>query len=275
MLISYILEIAGMFLLPLLFVLITIYIGQRYGIRMVKKSPELFTTTVSPVVSIVIGLLTFLLGFTFQIASGHYDARKALILEEVSNIRATYLRAELLQEPISIDSRKLLCEYVDLWVELAKDPEKIDFAISRSQEILNMMWEGLRIIPNQERNTIDIGNYSIALTNLTSSFNKRISLFVESRIPFAVLLILYAVSFLSMIALGYQFGISGKGGFKVNLLLSMIFAMVIFLILALDHPETRLVKMNQKAIKTLQNELHEHTGASSNLNAIPYNKSMQ
>jgi len=203
-----------------------------------------------------------LLGFTFQIASGHYDARKALILEEVSNIRTTYLRAELLKEPICTDSKKLLCEYVDLWVELAKEPEKIDYGISRSQQILNLMWEGVQIIPDNERNTIGIGYYSTALTNLTNSFNKRISLFVESRIPYAVLLILYAVSFLSMLTLGYQFGISGKGGFKVNLLLSMIFAMVIFLILALDHPETRLVKMNQKAILTIQNELHGNTGHS-------------
>jgi hypothetical protein len=59
-----------------------------------------------------------------------------------------------------------------------------------------------------------------------------------------------------MMALGYQFGISGKGGFRVSLVLAFIYAMVIFLILALDHPETRLVNINQKPIITLQEQLH-------------------
>ena len=91
---------------------------------------------------------------------------------------------------------------------------------------------------------------------MVDGFNKRITLFLASRIPLAVLLVLYMGSFLSMMALGYQFGISGKGGFKVSLVLAFIFAMVIFLILALDHPETRLVKINQKPIITLQKQLH-------------------
>jgi len=86
--------------------------------------------------------------------------------------------------------------------------------------------------------------YSTSLTNLVDGFNKRITLFVATRIPFAVLLALYVGAFLSMLALGYQFGISGKGGFKISLVLAIIFAMVIFLILALDNPETRLVKIN-------------------------------
>jgi hypothetical protein len=60
-----------------------------------------------------------------------------------------------------------------------------------------------------------------------------------------------------MITLGYQLGISGKGSFKLNMLLAVVFALVIFLILALDHPETGLAKLNQKPMLTLQKQLQE------------------
>jgi len=257
MVISYFLEIAGMFFLPLLCVMVAIYIGQIYGIYIIKKSPDLPKAAIGSIVSAVLGLLTFMLAFTFQIASSHYDARKTFILEEVSDVRTTYLRTELLKEPLRSGAQKLLTEYVDLWVDLSKDPSKIDTAISRSQKILDMLWNQVKSMPDTNRCSVEFSLYSTSVTKLIDSFNKRITLFVASRIPFAVLLVLYVGSFLSMMALGYQFGISGKGGFRVSLLLAFIFAMVIFLILALDHPETRLVKINQKPIITLQSQLHE------------------
>jgi hypothetical protein len=69
MVISYILEIAGMFILPLLAVLIAIYIGQLYGSYLIKKFPELPRAAIATIVSAVLSLLTFMLAFTFQIAS--------------------------------------------------------------------------------------------------------------------------------------------------------------------------------------------------------------
>ena len=68
MVISYFLEIAGMFLLPLLAVLTAIYIGQLYGSYLIKKSPDLPRAAIASIVSAVLSLLTFMLAFTFQIA---------------------------------------------------------------------------------------------------------------------------------------------------------------------------------------------------------------
>jgi len=78
---------------------------------------------------------------------------------------------------------------------------------------------------------------------------------IEYRIPVAILWVLFIIAFLSMLALGYQFGISGKGSFRINLLLAVVFAVVMFLILSLDRPETGMAKMNQKPMFTLQHQL--------------------
>jgi len=59
-----------------------------------------------------------------------------------------------------------------------------------------------------------------------------------------------------MFVLGYQFGISGKGNLRLIILLSVIFAIVMFLILALDQPEKGLATINQKPMVTLQQQLH-------------------
>jgi hypothetical protein len=71
-----------------------------------------------------------------------------------------------------------------------------------------------------------------------------------------ILFILFIIAFFSMLMLGYQFGISGKGSLKINLVLAFIFAVVMFLIIALDRPEKGLAKLNQKPVLTLQKQLH-------------------
>jgi hypothetical protein len=59
-----------------------------------------------------------------------------------------------------------------------------------------------------------------------------------------------------MFVLGYQFGISGRGNLRLIILLSLLFAIVMFLILALDQPDKGLATINQKPMLTLQQQLH-------------------
>jgi len=63
-------EVAGMFLIPFLIVLIPVLIGQRYGIWRIKNSENLQNAPVGSVVGAAFGLLAFMLAFTFQIAAG-------------------------------------------------------------------------------------------------------------------------------------------------------------------------------------------------------------
>ena len=48
-----------------------------------------------------------------------------MLLEEVTNIRTTYLRAGLIDEPICSGTKKLLVDYVDQRVELTRDFSKL------------------------------------------------------------------------------------------------------------------------------------------------------
>jgi ABC-type multidrug transport system fused ATPase/permease subunit len=252
---NHFLDLAAMLLIPLLVVLIPVFIGQRYGIYISKKSTDIKEAPVGTVVGTAFGLLAFMLAFTFQIATNRYDARKELLLDEVTNIRTTYLRAGLLQEPFCTNTKELLVEYVDLRVALSEDTAMLKTALFRSQQILDTLWRYTERLAEQDRSSEVYALYTTSVNDLVANFNQRVSMTLEYRIPPLVLWILLIIAFFAMLTLGYQFGISGKGNFGVNLILALIFAVVMLLILALDRPETGMAKINQKPMLTLQRQL--------------------
>lgn len=253
---TYFIDVVAMFFIPLFIVLLSIFLGQRYGIYRSKKSAELQLTPVGSAVGATFGLLAFMLAFTFQIVSNRYDSRKELLLTEVTNIRTTYLRAGLIPEPYRLNTKNLLIEYVDLRVELARNPSSLEMAMFRSEQILDSLWNYTETLAEQDRSSEVYALFTSSVNDLIDNYNHRVTITLEYRLPVMVLLVLFIITFLSMLSLGYQFGISGKGSFRINLLLAIVFAVVIFLILALDRPETGIAKLNQKPMITLQNQLH-------------------
>jgi ABC-type multidrug transport system fused ATPase/permease subunit len=249
--------IAGLFVIPMIIVLVPIFIGQYYGIYRSKKSSDLQRESVGTAVGAAFALLAFMLAFTFQIATDRYGARKELLLDEVTNIRTTYLRAGLLPEPIRTDSKNLLAEYVDIRADFANDVSSLNVLLSRSPVILDSLWSYTETLAEQDRSSEVYALFTQSVNDLVDNYNQRITMSLEYRIPSIILWILFIIAFISMFALGYQFGISGKGSFMVNLLLAIVFAVVMFLILALDRPETGVARLNQKPVLTLQKQMHD------------------
>jgi hypothetical protein len=252
------LMIAGLFLIPLIVVLVTIILGQFYGTWRKKKAVNMEPGSVGTVVATTFALLAFMMAFTFQIVSNRYDKRKELLLEEVTNIRTTYLRSGLLPEPFRSENKKLLLEYTDLRAELAHDITKANITISRSQEILDSLWDCAEILAQQDRSSEVYALFTSSVNDLVDNYNQRITMIFEYRIPVVVIWILLIITFFSMLTLGYHFGISGKGSIRMNLLISIVFAVVMFLILVLDRPETGLARPSQKPILTLHQQLHSY-----------------
>ncbi|HEX6847184.1 MAG TPA: hypothetical protein VF144_09410 [Chitinophagaceae bacterium] len=251
-----ILAITLMVIIPFLAVLIPILLGQRYGQYRKAKTEEVSKAPVGSVVAAAFGLLAFMLAITFQITANRYDARKELLLEEVTNIRSTFLRAGLIPEPYRSNTKRFLVEYVDRRVDFANDIAKLEAGLTRSQQILDSLWNYTEALAEQDRSSEVYALYTTSVNDMVNSYNQRITVGLQYRIPGAVLFVLFVISFISMFVLGYQFGISGKGNLRLILLLSVIFAIVMFLILALDSPEKGLATVNQAPMFSLQQQLH-------------------
>jgi len=253
--IGYFFQLAGMFLIPFFAVLLPLLIGQQLGVSSRKKSDEVPQIQISSVVVTAFGLLTLMIAFTFQIAASRYEARKQLLMDEVTKIRTGYLRAGLIPEPYRTNTKSLLIEYVDDRLQVAYDLEALGRALKRSQQILDSLWKYSEILAEQDRSSEAFALYIISVNEIIDAQNQRLTVALQYRIPRAVIISLFLIEIFSMLVLGYQFGISGKRNSKLNLVLALIFTVVIFLILVLDRPELGLSKLNQQPMQMLQEQM--------------------
>lgn len=245
-----------LYLLPLLAVLFPIWLGIRYGRSAKKMATEIPSEPVGTAVAATLGLLGFMLAFTFQIVSNRFEQRRELLLNEVSDIRSTYLYAGLIPEQFRTNVRKQLSEYVDIRVELAHDPGKLNNVQYRSQQILDSLWSVAEALAVQDRSSEAYSLFTGSANNLARLYNERVTVALQYHMPPVVLYLLAFIAFFSMITFGYQFGITGRVNFPIIFMLAMSFAAVMWLVFALDQPEAGIIKVNQAPLYTLQEQLH-------------------
>jgi len=246
-----------MFLVPLFAILLPLWLGQRYGVYVRKGRGEMHDAPISSAVGASLALFAFMLAFTFEMVGDRFAKRKELLMTEISDIRTSYLTAGLVPEPIRSQARKLIVEYVDIGVELSRDVSKLEQAKLRSQEILDSLWHYSEELAAQDRSSEAYSLFTSSLNNLVSSFNERVATVLQFHLPSAILYVLSFVAFLSTLALGFQFGISGNVSFMVNLLLGITFAAVMWLVFALDHPEAGVIRISDAPLMTLHKQLHQ------------------
>jgi hypothetical protein len=243
-------------LLTMAFVLVPIRIGQWLGRRAVRRGGQLDDAPIGSVVGAALGLLAFMLAFTFQITSNRFDTRKQLLLDEVSSLREAYLRASLLPEPHRAESQKLLRDYIDLRAEVAPEFGIMHLAVDRSEQIHRALWAQVEALAALDRNSEVYALFTSSVNDVITLHHKRATVLLQYKIQPVILWVLFFITFFSMLILGYQFGVDGKGDFVVHLALALIFSGVMWLILALDRPEEGLLSVNQQVLISLQQQIH-------------------
>ena len=129
----------GIFLITVAIVLLSVAIGSLLGRRRKRRSQDGEAAPVGAMAAAAVGLLGFLLAFTFGMAASRFDVRKGLVIDDANAIGTTYLRAKLLPEPYSGKAQALLREYVDIRVEGVR-PTRLAGALLRSQELHQLLW---------------------------------------------------------------------------------------------------------------------------------------
>jgi hypothetical protein len=106
----------GVFIAILLVVLVSVECGYRLGKHRRNRHEAEKETPVGAMVGATLGLLAFILAFTFGLAAARFDTRRQVLLDEANAIGTTYLRACML--PDRRDGiEPLLREYVDTRLE--------------------------------------------------------------------------------------------------------------------------------------------------------------
>lgn len=228
------------------------YYIARYRLKKNTGEPEAPPTGM---VGPTLGLLAFMLAFTFGLASTRYEARRQLVLEESNAIGTAYLRASLLPEPFRGDAQSLLKNYVDVRLE-GSDPGKVVEAVKKSEDIQGRLWSNAAAFAEKERTAIT----SLFLTSLTTVAEvhaKRMTIAIWSRVPSAIWVVLYTLLVLGMAAVGYQSGMASKKRSVATVMLILGFSSVLYLIADLDRPGRGWLQTSQQSMLELQRRMNK------------------
>ena len=110
----------GLFGVTIVVVLVSIEAGYRLGQHRRRHSEEEKEGPVGAIVAATLGLLGFILAFTFGLAASRFDARRQIVVDEANAAGTTYLRAGLLPDGRGVKIRELLRDYVHARLEVVE-----------------------------------------------------------------------------------------------------------------------------------------------------------
>lgn len=239
-----------------LLVFVAVKMGERLGARSLTRGKTGGSREIGQETASVLGLLAFMLAFTFGAAASRFDTRRQLVLDEANAIGTAALRARLVANPEGDEIQALLREYVDVRIRAVKNPAELAFGITRSEEIHRELWDRLEsLVARDPSPTTSL--LAVALNELIDLHAKRIAAAVHNRIPTTVWVALYIVTWLAMTLIGYQTGIAGVKRLLVPVFLILAFSVVILLIADLDRPQKGLLRVGQEALLDLQRVMAE------------------
>jgi hypothetical protein len=205
-------------------------------------------------VGATLGLLAFILAFTFGLAAARFDTRRQALLDEANAIGTTYLRAGMLPER-GEEVRRLLREYVDVRLEAVQSGKAAE-GMRRSEDIQQKVWTEAETVGQKSPNSIIIGLFVQSLNQMIDLHAVRIQAGLRSRIPSAIWLGLFAVACLSLATMGYHAGLSGTRRSLAILAVAVTFAVVIELIADLDRPQEGVLRVSQQALLDVQRSMN-------------------
>jgi hypothetical protein len=231
--------------------------GFLLGRHRYKRSDKEKDSLVGPMVGVTLGLLAFMLAFTFNVAADHFNTRRHLVLDEANAIRSAYAMAGMLAENQCSESRKLLREYVDIRLADILTREEVQRMISRSDEIQDQLWSIAMTSEAQSTKTSSSWLYVQSLSDMINMQAKRITYGMHGKISASIWVVLYWLTVMGMAAMGYHAGLIGIRGFFAYPVLILTFSLVLVLIYDLDRPKQRLFNVSQQAMMDLQQRLAE------------------
>lgn len=248
--------------------------GFRLGKHAQAHAKKAQTSQVRAIMGAGLGLLAFMLAFTFSTAQSHFEMRVQSLAEEARIARNAYMQADLLAEPRRSQAKELLKEYVKLRSgsfnsDRSTVGEQVASLLQTSEQIQRQLWSLATysdVYPAGERTDVEENDFFMgSILALTDIHFSRVHSAIMNRIPFTIWMTLYLMAILSMIIMGYQAGLTDRRSPVATITLAVAFSAVMILITDLDRPIMSFFEIN----KQLLVDLSEHMEADLSLEYYP------
>jgi hypothetical protein len=148
MLIAHFFDLVPLWLLfigTILAMILFIEFGFRLGRNAQANFKKAQTSQVRGIMGAGLGLLAFMLAFTFSTAQSHFEARVQNLAEEARIARIAFMQADLLEEPRRSQVKQLLRDYVhlrsrDFKLEGSGIDQQLAELLQKSEHIQNRLW---------------------------------------------------------------------------------------------------------------------------------------
>jgi hypothetical protein len=237
-------------------VLLSIEVGFRIGRARRARSGVEHDTTLGGIVGATLGLVAFLLAFTFGMAASRFEDRRQVLLEEVNAIDASYLRADLLEEPYRSSVHRTLREYVALRLDEAREDE-LSNDVRRPERVQDELWQAVIAMHEAAPTSVIKALFVESVNSVVDAQAKRADM-ARHPIPTTIWIALYLLTVVAMGKVGYQSGISGPRRSAAMPTLALTFTLVFVLIVDLDRPLRGLMTVSQQAMVDLQEKMAAH-----------------
>jgi len=265
--------LAGLLVAIILVLVVFIEVGFRFGVAHRPQSMKTQTAQVRAIMGAILGLLAFMLAFTFSTAQRHYETRVQNMVEEARIAGTAFLQADFLDEGVKIRVKALLHQYISDRLELHRmikqnrKPEVIAL-ISKAEDMQRKLWSLSVGMEFESRNAVDpkarSDAFMLAVVGLIDIHNLRLHAALMNRIPVMVWLILFFTAIMSMLVMGYQAGLTGKRTPIATVSLAVVFSAVMILITDLDRPLMSMFEINNQVMINLQSKMELELGRPPN-----------
>jgi hypothetical protein len=248
------------FAVTVIFVLIAYEIGYKFGTRRRLKPGENPDSAAGALSGTTLGLLAFMLAFSFNGASSYHDLRKELLIDEANAIRTAYQQSVALPEPYRAEVHGLFQEYLDIRVNaLNLSPEELKKALVRTKVIQDELWAMAIQLEQKEKGAPLADKFTESLGKIFDLHVNRVEAAFHTRIPSIIWIVLFSLTFLTMAMMGYRVGLSGARSLFIEVSTALAFSAVLIVIIALDQPLSML-KINPAPLADVLNMVR--TGSS-------------
>jgi hypothetical protein len=229
-------------------------IGFRLGVR---KEARAFRPPDELVLAAAFTLVALLLGFTFSMGLGRFDARRAIVVREANAIETMALRTDLLEAKTASAMRDDLRRYVDARLAVAEadgDARRREAASTRSDEMQKDMWRLVVESPRREQ-------HPVTITLVVQALNDAIDASREERaihaayVPESVVVMLVVIASIATILLGFRFGRLGQREPVASAMLALMLALAIGIVLDLGAPQRGIIRVDLDPLRAVQRSI--------------------
>ena len=194
-------------------------------------------------------LLGLLLAFTFAMALGRHDSRRAAVVADSNAIGDFYTCATILKDPVRSRLQDVIREYAQLRYDMDRVRLPHQEQMSRLQECRALQSRMTTHVAEAVQEGTPI---AISLTNtlnaLTSSHASRLAAYQES-LPWSIVLLLLLSAVSPAFLIGQQQGESTKVHHGGTVCFILLVGLVIYVVLDLNQPTQGLITVNLDSLE--------------------------